>query len=58
MYTVEVGEVGSERGHYVGAYITERGARIAAGKALAPYSGDGWACITDGMGWYEIVGRP
>ena len=45
-YRLVVGMTGSVQGHVVStSATTERGARIALGKALAAYNGDGWGRI-------------
>jgi hypothetical protein len=45
-YRLVVGESGNERGHVVPSSTkTIQGARIALGRALAHYSGDGWGTI-------------
>lgn len=45
-YRLIVGEVGNERGHVISSTAkTSRGTRIALGKALAKYKGDGWGRV-------------
>lgn len=56
-YRLVVGEVGNEMGHIIDSNAkTEKGARIALGKELAKYGGDGWGRIEyrcEGYDWMD-----
>ncbi len=48
MYRLVVGEIGSERGNVINTKAASlQGAKIALGRALAKYCGDGWGRIEE-----------